>query len=216
MKKYCIAFVFLVAFSGLAKAQVSEYRIGITVGPNISYVRTATEGQNSFIERNGSELKFLLGAFVDIPFKENYYFHTGLNFAGRATNLTITENGFFGGNATLAAYDHEYLQIPALLKLYTNEILLDTKLFFNFGVIPEIRLNTKSNNIAAITEFQHFDLSGNFGGGLERAIGVQTSLFASLNYNIGFINQVKEQSPAISEEFIVKNNMFSLELGIKF
>ena len=80
-----------------------------------------------------------------------------------------------------------------------------------------MRLNTnnKTENINLITEFQHFDINGNFGGGVERAIGVQTSLFASINYNIGFINQVKEQSNSL-DDLKVKNSLIAIEFGIKF
>ncbi len=216
MKNFLITTILVILFVETSKAQIEEYRIGITVGPSVSYVRTATESASTNIDRESSELKFLLGAFVDIQFKENYFFHTGVNFATRSTKINVTDPVFFSGNRIAAEYDHEYLQIPLLLKLYTNEVTLDTKVFFNLGLVPEVRLNTSSNNVAAVTEFQHLDLTGNFGGGLERAIGIQTSLFAAINYNIGFLNQVKEQSPALSDEIVIKNNLIALEFGIKF
>lgn len=216
MKKYIFSAIIMVVLGHFASAQ-QDYRIGIKVGPTLSLSRTASDGNSTAISRSGSSLRFLIGAFVDIPFKENYHFHSGINFASKTTGITLEDSGVAGGGPIGQEYDHEYLQIPLLLKLYTNEVILDTKVFFNFGVMPEIRLNTDFENtgIAGITEFRSFDLAGNFGGGLERSIGVNTRVYAGLNYYIGFLNQVKTQNP-IYDEFKVKSNLFSLEFGIKF
>lgn len=211
MRKYIIPALLVLFLTEFASGQ--DYRIGIKVAPTLSNVRTSA-ADGSSLERDGSAVKFLLGAFVDIPFKENYYFHGGLNFASKVTKITASNGPV---STRQEEYDHEYLQIPLLLKLYTNEVMLDTKLFFNFGMVPEIRLNTaneESDNLL-ITEFSDFDLAGNFGGGVERGIGVNTRVFIGLNYNIGFLNVVKSQSDAYSD-FTIKNNLFALEFGIKF
>lgn len=212
MRKYVISALFALFFSTVLLCQ--DYRIGIKIAPTLSNVRTSIGDGGTSLERDGSAVKFLLGAFVDMPFKENYFFHAGVNFASKATKISA-QNGVSA--MRMEEYDHEYLQVPLLLKLYTNELVLDTKLYFNFGVIPEIRLNSANEepgNILII-EFSDFDLAGNFGGGVERSIGVNTRIFAGLNYNIGFLNTVKTQSTAYND-FTIKNNLFSLEVGIKF
>ena len=213
MRKYVISALFVLFISGMSQAQ--DYKIGIKVAPTLSNVRTSAEGSTD-VTRDGSAVKFLLGAFVDIQFKENYYFSGGINFASKVSKFNATT---LGGNVT-EEYDHEYLQIPLLLKLYTNEILLDTKLFFNFGLVPELRLNTAfqsegSTRNPIIEEWSNFDLAGNFGGGIERGIGVNTRIFAALNYNIGFLNQVQSHARAF-EGIVLKSNLFSLDFGIKF
>jgi hypothetical protein len=212
MRKYIISAILISLFSGLSYSQ--DYRIGIKIAPTLSNVRTSVTDAGTSVERDGSAVKFLLGAFVDIPFKENYYFHTGVNFASKVTKITA-ENGL--SPMRMEEYDHEYLQVPLLLKLYTNELTLDTRMFFNFGIIPEIRLNTANEEPGnlLVTKFADFDLAGNFGGGVERNIGVNTSIFAALNYNIGFLNTVQEQS-SVYNEFTLKSNLFSLDIGIKF
>ncbi len=218
MKKYLLVALFIAAIVSTSHAQDSslDYKIGIRVGPSLSLSRTASDGSNTAIERSGSSLKFLLGAFVDIPFKDNYYFQGGINFASKRTGIALEDIGV-GRGPEAQIYDHEFLQIPLLLKLYTNEVLLDTKVFINFGLVPEIRLNTDNNGQANpfIQEFQDLDVAGNFGGGLEKGIGVNTKVYTSLNFYLGFIDQVKTQSQAF-EEFQVKSNLFSLEFGIKF
>lgn len=215
MKKYIFSAIIMVVLGQIINAQ--DYRIGIKVGPSFSLSRTSTDGSNTDIQRDGTAVKFLIGAFVDLPFKDNYHLHTGINFASKATRLTITDPGVLAGQTVSERYDHEYLQIPILLKLYTNEVILDTKVFFNFGVVPEVRLNTdnETTTVGFVNEFRGLDLSGNFGGGLERSIGVNTRVYAGLNYYIGFLNQIKSQN-TIYEPFKVKSNLFSLEFGIKF
>ncbi|MFY0591553.1 porin family protein [Roseivirga sp.] len=215
MKKYLLSAILMVGLGQLSIAQ--DYRIGIKLGPTLSLSRTATDGNSSGIERDGSAIKFLIGAFVDLPFKENYHFHTGINFASKTSQISVTDPGVLAGRPVSERYDHEYLQIPLLLKLYTNEVVLDTRAFFNFGMVPELRLNTdnKDNTVDLVNEFNGFDLSGNFGGGLEHSIGVNTRVYGSLNYYIGFLNQIKEQNP-LYDELQIKSNLFSLEIGIKF
>lgn len=217
MKKHVFSALIALFFVSTAKAQIDDYRIGITLGPTVSYNRIPSSGEDTSVDKDGSAVKFMLGAFIDVPFRENYYFHSGINYATRVTKLTITDPRFNGGQPENERYDHEYLQVPLLVKLYTNEVLLDTRVFFNFGIVPEIRLTTNQENdrIMSISKFQSIDVAGNFGGGVERAIGVNTNLFAALNFNIGFLNQVSQQISGY-DEFKVKNNMFALEFGIKF
>lgn len=215
MKKYIFSTLLLVVLGQFTQAQ--DYKIGIRLAPTLSLSRTASDGNSTAIARSGSSVKFLIGAFIDIPFKENYHFQGGVNFASKITGISLEDPRIFGGGPVGERYDHEYLQVPLLLKLYTNEVMLDTRVFFNFGVVPEIRLNTDNNDIAApsIAEFRNVDLAGNFGGGVERSIGVNTRVYAGLNYFIGFLDQVKSQNP-VYDDFTVKSNLFSLEFGIKF
>ena len=214
MRKYAIivALLTLILVAGYGQ----DYKIGIKIAPTLSNVRTATEGQNSDIRRNGTAVKFLLGAFVDLPFKENYFFQGGVNFASKSTNIRFMDN-----RVQAAPYEEEYmqeyLQVPLLLKFYTNEVVLDTRLYFNFGLVPEILLTSdnKTSGNVIISKFQPVDLSGNFGGGVEKSIGVNTRVFIGLAYNIGFLNTVKTQSNAF-DEIKLKSNLISLEFGIKF
>ena len=215
MRKYiCLAFLFV---SFAAYGQTQNYQIGIKLGPTFSNVKTKTDGTNTSINRDGSTVKFLVGAFVDLGFKENYFFHTGLNYVSKATKISITDGSFFGGTPFTEEYSHESLQIPLLLKLYTNEIFLDTKLFFNFGLVPELLLSTNDEDPAnlVIEDFNTFGLSGNFGAGIEYAFGVNTSVYAGLNAYLGFLNVIKNQNNAL-DELNVKSNLISLEFGVKF
>ena len=219
MKKYLLVALFSAAIFNISNAQegLGDYKIGIRFGPSLSLSRTSSDGSNRAIERSGSSIKFLLGVFTDIQFKEHYHFQGGINFASKRTGIALEDSRVGGGIPQGEVFDHEYLQVPLLLKLYTNEVLLDIKVFINFGLVPELRLNTdnRAQVNPFITEFQRFDLAGNLGGGVENGVGVNTKVFVGLNFYLGFIDQVKTQS-ALYDEFQVKSNLFSLEFGIKF
>ena len=210
MRKHIISALLVLSLSGISLAQ--DYHIGIKIAPALSHI---TAIKNSQVSREGTAVKLLLGAFVDIPFKENYFFSGGLNYASKSSYFRAAATGA----SAIEEYAHEYVQVPLLLKLYTNEIALDVKLFFNFGLVPEVRLNTlsksTSRNTPVVTDWADFDLAGNFGGGIERSIGVNTRIFTVLNYNLGFLNQVKSNEKAFGE-IGIKSNLISLEFGIKF
>lgn len=215
MRKSFLAACFMAFLFGQLHAQ--NYQIGIKVGPTISFGRLGTEGPNTSISQDGTSARVIVGAFADIGFKENYFFHTGISYANKKTNIKFTDSGISGGNEVKESYSHEYLQVPLLLKLYTNEVMLDTRVFFNFGVIPEVRLSTSNDevDIVAISKFQNFDLAGNLGGGIEYGLGPATRIFVGVNYNIGFLNMVSEQNANL-DTFNLKSNLLALEFGIKF
>lgn len=215
MRKTVFAALFM--FFLIGQLQSQDYKIGIKFGPSLSFIRTSNDGGDSNISPDGTSARAVAGAFVDINFKDNYFFHTGITYANKKTNIKFNNPSPAGSVPMRESYSHEYLQIPLLLKLFTNEVLLDTQIYFNFGVIPEVRLNTSNDmvGITAISQFQDFDLAGNLGGGIERSLGPNTRIFVGLNYNLGFVNMVKEQSANLNT-FNIKSNLASLELGIKF
>ncbi len=198
-------------------SQTQDYKLGIKLGPSFASTYSKVEGTDTSITPDGTAVKFIFGAFADLAFKENYYFHTGFSFASKVTKVQASDPGFAGGTTISEGYDTQYLQIPFLLKLYTNEIILDTKLFVNFGFIPEILLGNSNHdpNNVLIEDFKSFDMSGNFGGGIERDIGVNTSVFVSINFYRGLLNHVQTQH-RIFDDFKLKSKLISLEFGMKF
>lgn len=215
MRKFTLAAALLSLISITAVAQ--NYNIGIKLGPTLTYSKPSTDGSSTNYDDDGSSVQFLIGAFVDYEFKENYFFSAGINYASKDFGLTARSTNSIANVIGSASFSQEFLQVPALLKLYTNEVILDTKIYFNFGVVPEVRLSNspKSDNSDMVREFRSFDVAGNFGGGLERNIGVNTRVYAGLFFNLGFINQVKIQNETY-DELTLKNRLFALELGIKF
>uniref|UniRef100_UPI0040485C0F outer membrane beta-barrel protein n=1 Tax=Roseivirga sp. TaxID=1964215 RepID=UPI0040485C0F len=215
MRKYTFTTLVLAFFSLNLFAQ--DYTIGIKLGPTLTFAKTATDGNSTNYDKESAQAQFLVGAFVDYSFKENYHFNFGINYASKDFGLIARSSQSIATELGRASFQQEFLQLPVLLKLYTNEILLDTKIFFNFGIVPEIRLSNSARaaNDDIVREFRGFDIAGNFGGGLERSIGVNTRIFGGIFYNLGFINQVKTQNDTF-DELSLKNRLIALEIGIKF
>ncbi|PIQ49606.1 MAG: hypothetical protein COW03_04440 [Cytophagales bacterium CG12_big_fil_rev_8_21_14_0_65_40_12] len=215
MRKYIITTLVLVLVSFAISAQ--DYTIGIKLGPTLTFAKAATDGNSTNYDNESAQAQFLVGAFVDYTFKENYHFNFGINYASKDFGLIARSSQSIATELGRASFQQEFLQLPVLLKLYTNEIILDTKIYFNFGIVPEIRLSNSARaaNDDIVREFRSFDIAGNFGGGLERSIGVNTRIFAGIFYNLGFINQVKTQNDTF-DELSLKNRLIALEIGIKF
>jgi hypothetical protein len=87
-------------------------------------------------------------------------------------------------------YNVQYVQIPATLKLYTNEIALDKKLYFHFGPLIEVAVHNKETNqdVTIIEKFQPVDISLLFAAGLEIQLAPQTAMQLGFNYTRGLIN----------------------------
>ena len=215
MRKYTITTLVLVLVSFTISAQ--DYTIGIKLGPTLTLAKATTNGNSTNYDNESAQAQFLVGAFVDYTFKENYHFNFGINYASKDFGLIARSSQSIATELGRASFNQEFLQVPLLLKLYTNEIILDTKIYFNFGIVPEVRLSNsaRATNDDIIREFRNFDLAGNFGGGLERSIGVNTRIFAGIFYNLGFINQVKTQNDTF-DELSLKNRLIALEIGINF
>src|SRR5699024_4570828 len=131
MKRYCLVLgLFLILFT--ANAQT---KIGIKVSPLLSVNRVSTDDGNIAAASDGVGLRFSFGPIVDFFLKENYYFSTGILYTPKRAGISIKDEL---GIQRSEDYKLQYLQIPAMIKLFTNELALDTRVYFKFGAIPEI------------------------------------------------------------------------------
>jgi hypothetical protein len=191
----------------------SQTQIGLKVAPAISFNRVDESSEGLSANTNGTEFKLRFGPFVDLELKENYYFNTGLLFVSKKVGLALTDQ------LTNETYDEtyavHYLQIPVTLKLYTEEVGLDQKLYFQIGGTADIKthVNQPEENVL-IEKFRFADITALLGAGYEYSFGLQTRFFAGIMYQRGLLNVVQE---ALTEEsFSIKNDLIALEFGIKF
>jgi len=207
MKKHLL-FLFFLSIFFFSQAQVE---IGLKFSPALSTNRVFNESDTLNFNDDGSEFRFIFGIVVDLPITDNYYFSTGLSHVPK--RVAVQESVF----GVTEEYKLQYLQIPASLKLFTNEIAIDTKLFFQVGMTIEIKINDEkeNKNNVIIEKFSAFDTSVILAGGVERNLGTNTILMLSFSYNRGLINSVSENF-AIDDDLQVKNDIFSIDLGIKF
>ncbi len=207
-------FIFLLVILFGSIDAFTQVKIGLQLSPSISSNRIESQSDQFSIKNDGSKLKFKFGIVADFPLADNYYFSTGLLYTTKRVGVTAVET--LSGTSISEEYDLQYLQIPLTMKLYTNEIVLDTRLFFNLGANAEIAISEKFNKDNVIIEdFKLFDTSLVLGAGVERKMGANTAVYVAIMYNRGLINPIST-SMDIDEKILLKNDMIGLDLGIKF
>ena len=208
-------FIFVIVILCVSTPTFAQVEIGLQVSPVISSNRVELESESKefSLHKDGSKFVFKLGVVADFPFAHNYYFSTGLFYVPKRVALKRVERAT---QATLSEeYDLQYLQIPLAVKLYTDAITLDTRLFFDVGVNPEIAISEKfdKKNIL-IEDFKFFDITLVLGIGVEYKIGVNNAIYVAIVYNRGLINPIGK-SIDIGEDILLKNDLIGLDLGIK-
>jgi hypothetical protein len=121
MKKVMLCLFAMMAITA-TQAQISGYKIGIKVSPNISYMKS----ENGDITIDRAPLKFGFGLVVDKMFAENYAIGTGVNVyrVGGRTRFMYEETV----NEVSSIYDLTrdckltYVEVPLTLKLRTSPI----------------------------------------------------------------------------------------------
>ena len=155
----------------------------------------------------------MLGLLVEKELRDNYYFSTGISFFSRKYSYVANDNVATFSDEIVA----QYIQLPATLKLHTNEILLDMTIYFQLGASIDIPIHNKIDELAdpLVTELFFADLSLITSTGVEYKLGNSTRVFAGLYYNRSFLNQArKTQFP--DADFSMRSSMFGLQAGIIF
>jgi hypothetical protein len=209
MKK--LLFSILLLFSVcLAEAQV---RFGFKAAPNISFNRIEAEADNTDFDTDGIGLRFQLGPVFDIEFKENHYFSTGIIFISKRSAFSADSLG-----ATPRIFNEEYspqyLQVPISLKLLTEEIGLDKKIYFQFGGTVDFMTNSEGKDENIVQSFRFIDLNSLLAIGIEYGIGINTKVFGGIVYQRGLLNVINQNQ--YQDNFNLRNDFVGLEAGIIF
>ncbi len=191
----------------------AQSKIGIKFSPTLSTNRINDEDPDNAFSSNGVGGRFIFGPIVDLFITDNYYFSTGLLYAPKRAGLTITPTS---GPKIQESYKLQYLQLPATLKLFTNELALDTRVYFQLGGLLEVKISEKpqKNGFVYVERFRPFDISIHLGTGVEYRIGYNTLLFGGFFYNRGLINTVTQTLGAVDVN--IKNDLVGLDIGVKF
>lgn len=208
MKKLFVTAILIISVVSV-QAQV---RFGFKAAPQVAFNRLLTSGDTYDFEGNGSSLKLLLGPTFDIPFRENHFFSTGLWFSSKQAAFKVTNQTT--GNSTSESHDLQYLQLPITLKLFTEEIGLDKKIYFQFGSTADFRLQGILDNDGLLGQVDFMDFTALLASGMEYRLGVNTRLYAGFYYNRGFLNAVNKTS--VNEDWRMNNDTIGLEMGVTF
>lgn len=211
-----------------AKAQDSGsnsgLELGLKVSPALAFNHFGGDADFNFENKN-LEFRGGFGLVADYFFKENYAFNTGLEYG--------VKGGHISYNQGAAHFHHElnvqYLMLPIGLKLFTNEVATDTRVFFLVGTSLNAKLSSKidaSGTYKTATKtkkanelYKGFEADLVLGAGAEWQIGTDTKFFGGLSYHRGLSNINKnfsEDIMATDSEVTIKNDVIALDLGLKF
>lgn len=230
MKKLILTLAALTA----APAAFAQVEIGLKVSPSISYLRTSSPSGTSF-QSESSKLSFGGGIFMDYFFGQNYAFNTGLFLTGKGGTISyldrnpnpVSSAGSVRKEQKIAM---QYLELPLTIKLFTNEVAPDTRVYFQVGgslAVPvQARINgeknyidTSNGNNETSAGSHVFDIDANLIGavGAEYQLGQSTKFLAGISYHHGLVDLDRyfEKDRGFSDVSI-KNSVFSLDLGLKF
>jgi len=210
MKKYILVSMFMM----LSIHAYAQMNIGLSVQPGILTNRVSSDIDSLRIGNDGSKAKLWLGIFFDLELRKNYYFTMGLNWAPKRIGI-ITESN---SEQKILNVKLQYLQIPLWLKLYTDEIALDKKIYFQLGPTLEFKLQqSPDNNLADfyIDKIKFWDIGLHFEAGMEFRIGQNTRISGGLVYYRGLANTLKTHS-ALPGNIRAKIDFYALNLSIKF
>jgi hypothetical protein len=227
--------VFLtVAALAVAPAAFAQVEIGLKVSPSIVYLRPDSPANTSFTSEK-AKLSFGGGIFVDYFFGENYAFNTGLFLTGKGGTISYNDQAAApaGGTTSVRVEQKiamQYLELPLTVKLFTNEVAPDTRVYFQVGgslAVPvQVRIDgdkyytdAYDNNNQTKAGKHVFDIDANIigGAGVEYQLGQSTKLLAGISYHHGLVDfdRYFERTRGFSDVNI-KNSVFALDLGLKF
>lgn len=231
MKNKAFILLLLLGISAPILAQ-NKFKLGIRLAPSIAFnkVEDANDQDDINFSSSGIGLRYSAGLFGDFHFGKYYAFHSGLWFTVMRSGVEYSGNL---GNGK-AIYNTQQLQIPLAIKLFTNEISTDMKLYFTLGgniaaIINEKRLEYSSdqnyfNKPAEGKGFGVAEIGLLVGAGVEYQMAESTTLFGGFVYNRGLFDPTSKEglfsrandSKDAIDYFKINNQLIGLEIGIKF
>ncbi len=211
MKKL-IVFVVALVMATSVFAQEKPVRLGVFLGPNLSWLSPDMEG----FESNGTSMGFEWGLMTDFTLMENYYLTTGVHlnyFKGK-----ITPKGF-GDNAEMV-YNIRYVIVPLTLKLRTNELLPRFKFYGSLGMEAGVRIRAKADTpIEKKVDMKDYTqpVIGNLvvGAGAEFAVDEALDIVAGISFHNGLTNALKGDKNDIIKPKAMPY-YFSIDLAVLF
>lgn len=222
MRKIFLLTILTGLFAFGTHAQDSDLKLGIKVAPVFGNSRVQLDDPDVTIENDGAAFKLSLGLIVDKSFGDNYMFSTGLVYIPKEVGLTINPEPTSAQTFNTAeTYKLQYLQLPATVKLFTNEVQPDMRVYFQLGMALEIKVFEEADpeltEPETIAQFQPMNIPVILGTGIEYRAGISTVLFGGISYQRGLMNIVKDiNNYTFAEDLALRTTLVSIDVGIKF
>jgi hypothetical protein len=216
-KTFLLCFFALLFIQGYSQ----KVRLGLKFAPGAAFSRVNESNDTLTFGGKGLGLRFVAGPEINFILGQNYVFTTGLWYMSKRSALKIKELN------VNQVYNLQYLQLPAILKLYTNDIAVDTKLYFQIGATADIKLQQKGKGLKEyekyINKFRIYDFSAVVGAGLQLQMGQNTYIYGGITYFRGLMNSISNIQGFVKDGVYVapgkiqlKNDLLSLDFGIRF
>ncbi|GHV72266.1 hypothetical protein FACS1894201_00500 [Bacteroidia bacterium] len=224
--------------SSRKKGHDAEFRVGMSFGGNVNFMKSALTEHVS----DGSLLYPAIGIYADVPLVGNVYASLGLRYNEKGGKLsylqtTLTNDAYIRvGQDITSTYSLRMLDIPILIKLFTNDFGHWT---FNgaAGVTPAFRLGANVEN--AYTNFSYenntnkvtgtlleknvatkdvnfFDISATLQVTFLYRLAARTALTMGLNGDIGLLDNLKNLGATTGTDVVVKTHQIGLSIGLIF
>ncbi|HAP02263.1 MAG TPA: hypothetical protein DCQ93_10110 [Bacteroidetes bacterium] len=227
-----LSFISLSSFAqtettGSSDGASKGFRFGLQFSPQLDWLKA----QDNHTTSSGVKFGFNYGLMADFSLASNYAIATGLTISQNSADILYNdsinmfnslENDTFP-QLTKTSYKLQYIEIPFLLKLKTNEIGYITY-FGQFGINAGLNTKTrgtiddpsnkndiKNENLGA--DISPFNMSLNIGAGIEYSLSKSTAFVTSLSFHNGFLD-ISDSPKGFKTKSIL--NQVELRLGILF
>lgn len=195
--------------SGLLNAQsydsYQKVKVGLFFNPTMSWIKTT----NADADKQKSRFGFNYGLLLDIRLTDNYMMHTGLTI-GQLYGGRIRYSP--GAADSTYSFKIDYLELPIVFKLMTNEIGV-MKYWGQFGLVNSFRFKDQAQVTDNVSGEEvspqggpygsgFYNISLQVGAGIEYNISGNTNLVVGLIYRNGFMNIVQDNKVYPGKTFL--------------
>lgn len=209
--------LFAVVFCTLSLGVFGQVKIGLRFMPSVNVNRVFSLSDTLILSPENASFKMALGLITELAITDNYSFATGVNFAPKSIGIRFEGDNGGGYENEIEEYKVHYLQLPLMLKLFTDDFKPGARIYFQVGGLVDVKVFDTPilNDYRFIEKFSLFDASGVLGVGTEFEIGISTIAFGGFTYNRGLVNIASASIPMDSNP-VIKNDYVQLEIGLKF
>lgn len=201
--------------------------MSIRFAPSLDLNTAQGTGTYAGFRPNGAGIRMSVGPSLDyFFFKDRYAFSSGLWYTIKRSGFQMP--GTFGSSVwnpgapeKESVYNLQYLQIPATVKMFANNIAPNMRLYIQTGGLFSIKLAEKALDEArnglytaesggSRRQYGFGDVELLLGAGIQYKINQNNAFNLGMSYQRGLINAARDNN------LISKNRVVSLELGFKF
>lgn len=192
---------------------LAQGRLGLQLSSAIPVYHISHVQDGNTLNVASPGIRPVLSLSVDIPLGQTYFIGTGASFMSTPLHIMyLSEDGLEITNN----YKLQHIQVPLTLRMLTDEIAIDKRVYVQVGSLMEVLVyNDDTNSSPTLIErFKPITFTFYIGAGVEFHVGTRTLITTGLSYNRGISNMISEDNT--DNSILLKKDMFSLDIGIRF